>query len=219
MSALMDYAVARRRMVEKHLIQRGINDPGVIEVMGSLPRHKFVEEALQSQAYTDYALPIGEKQTISQPYMVALMTQAAQLSGCEKVLEIGTGSGYQAAVLAKLAEQVYTVERIVVLARRARRILDSIGCNNVHIKVSDGTIGWPEHRPYDVILVTAGAPNVPQEYLDQLAPGGRLIIPVGEYRTQTLRRITRMPDDSFSSEDITTCRFVPLIGESGWSSD
>ncbi|MCA1796014.1 MAG: protein-L-isoaspartate(D-aspartate) O-methyltransferase [Desulfuromonadaceae bacterium] len=215
----MDYAVARRRMVEKHLVKRGINDPRIIDVMGDLPRHKFVEEALQSQAYTDYALPIGEKQTISQPYIVALMTEAAQLKGTEKVLEIGTGSGYQAAVLSRLAEQVYTVERIVVLARRARRILDSIGCNNVHIKVSDGTAGWPEHQPYDVILVTAGAPDVPQEYLAQLAPGGRLIIPVGEYYTQTLRRVTRMPDNSFSSEDLIMCRFVPLIGESGWSSD
>ncbi|MGC9518321.1 MAG: protein-L-isoaspartate(D-aspartate) O-methyltransferase [Desulfuromonadaceae bacterium] len=215
----MDFAVARRRMVDKHLLKRGISDSRVIAAMERVPRHKFVEDALQSQAYSDYPLPIGEKQTISQPYMVALMSEAAQLRGTEKVLEIGTGSGYQAAVLAQLAEQVYTVERIAVLARRARRILDSIGCNNVHIKVSDGTLGWPEHQPYDAIIVTAGAPDVPPEYLTQLARGGRMIIPVGDYASQTLRRVTRMPDDSYRSEDITLCRFVPLIGKSGWSSD
>ncbi|MFA5701835.1 MAG: protein-L-isoaspartate(D-aspartate) O-methyltransferase [Desulfuromonas sp.] len=215
----MDYAVARRRMVEKHLIQRGIKDPRVIEVMGSIPRHRFVEDALQSQAYTDYALPIGEKQTISQPYMVAVMTEAAQLSGDEKVLEIGTGSGYQAAVLSRLAAQVYSIERIAVLARRARRILDALQYNNIHIKVSDGTLGWAEHQPYDVILVTAGAPDVPQEYLDQLAPLGRLIIPVGGHSTQTLRRITRLPDNTYREEDLLLCRFVPLIGQSGWPNE
>lgn len=215
----MEYAAARRRMVDKHLKKRGISDPRVIDAMEKVPRHKFVEEALQSQAYTDYALPIGEKQTISQPYIVALMSEAAQLQGSEKVLEIGTGSGYQAAVLAQLAEHVYSVERLVILARRARRILDSIGCNNVHIKVSDGTVGWPEHEPYDVIVVTAGAPEVPQEYLAQLAPGGRLIIPVGEYNTQTLRRVTRKLDNTFSSEDLIMCRFVPLIGKRGWPCD
>lgn len=215
----MDYAVARRRMVEKHLIQRGIKDPRVIEVMGSIPRHRFVEDALQSQAYSDYALPIGEKQTISQPYMVAVMTEAAQLSGEEKVLEIGTGSGYQAAVLSRLAAQVYSIERIAVLARRARRILDALQYNNIHIKVSDGTLGWAEHQPYDVILVTAGAPDVPQEYLDQLAPLGRLIIPVGGHGTQTLRRITRLPDNTYREEDLLLCRFVPLIGQSGWPNE
>lgn len=215
----MDYAVARRRMVEKHLVRRGITDGRVIEAMNSVPRHEFVEEALQSQAYSDYPLPIGEKQTISQPYMVAVMTEAAKLSGNEHVLEIGTGSGYQAAVLAYLAEQVYSVERIAVLARRARRILDSIGCNNVHIKVCDGTAGWSQHQPYDAILVTAGAPEVPQEYLQQLAPHGRLIIPVGEYHAQTLRRITRMPDNTFHTEDLLMCRFVPLIGEFGWAGE
>ncbi|MDD2557059.1 MAG: protein-L-isoaspartate(D-aspartate) O-methyltransferase [Desulfuromonadaceae bacterium] len=215
----MDYAVARRRMVEKHLVQRGIKDPRVLEVMGNIPRHKFVEDALQSQAYTDYALPIGEKQTISQPYMVAVMTEAAQLIGDEKVLEIGTGSGYQAAVLSRMAAQVYSVERIVVLARRARRILDTLQYNNVHIKVSDGTLGWTEHQPYEVILVTAGAPDVPQEYLSQLAPLGRLVIPVGGEDTQTLRRITRMADNTYREEDLLLCRFVPLIGQSGWPNE
>ncbi len=213
----MDYAVARRRMVEKHLVQRGIKDPHVLEVMGTVPRHRFVEDALQSQAYTDYALPIGEKQTISQPYIVAVMSEAAQLTGDEKVLEIGTGSGYQAAVLSRLVAQVYSVERIAVLARRARRILDSLQYNNVHIKVSDGSLGLMEHQPYDIILVTAGAPEVPREYLAQLAPSGRLIIPVGEHNTQTLRRITRMSDNTYCEEDLLSCRFVPLIGQSGWA--
>lgn len=213
----MDYSIARRRMVAKHIIARGITDSKIISVMEDVPRHLFVEEALRSQAYTDYALPIGEKQTISQPFIVAAMTDALNLKEDDRVLEIGTGSGYQAAVLSRLVSHVYSVERIVSLARRARRILDSIHYSNVHIHVSDGSHGWPEQAPFDAIIVTAGAPVVPQPYLDQLAIGGRLVIPVGSGSSQILKRYTRTADQSFAEEDLLDCRFVPLIGEYGWS--
>lgn len=212
----MDYSIARRRMVLQHVINRGVRDERVISVMEQLPRHLFVEEALQGQAYSDYALPIGEKQTISQPYMVAVMTEALELKGMERVLEIGTGSGYQAAVLSRLVAQVYSVERIVSLARRARRILDSLGCSNVHIKVCDGSSGWLEQAPFDAIIVTAGAPMVPQHYLDQLAIGGRLVIPVGSGELQVLKRIVRRSELEYTEEDLLGCRFVPLIGQFGW---
>lgn len=213
----MDYSIARRRMVAKHVIARGITDSKVIRVMEDVPRHLFVEEALQSQAYTDYALPIGEKQTISQPFIVAAMTEALDLKEDDRVLEIGTGSGYQSAILSRLVGHVYSVERIVSLARRARRILDSIHYSNVHIHVSDGSSGWAEQAPFDAIIVTAGAPSVPQHYLDQLEVGGRLVIPVGSGQSQVLKRITRTADQSYAEEDLLDCRFVPLIGKYGWS--
>ncbi len=212
----MDYSRARRRMVAKHVKDRGITDVAVINAMESVPRHLFVEEALQEQAYTDYALPIGEKQTISQPYIVAAMSAALALQPTDRVLEIGTGSGYQAAVLSQLVDQVYSVERIVSLARRARRILDSIHCSNVHIQVADGTSGWSDKAPFDAIIVTAGAPSVPQHYLDQLSVGGRLIIPVGSGSSQVLKRIVCTGEQQFSEDDVLECRFVPLIGEFGW---
>lgn len=203
-------------MVERQLIDKGITDPRVLAVMRELPRHLFVEEALQDQAYGDFPLPIGFRQTISQPYMVAYMTEALQLNGHEEVLEIGTGSGYQAAVLAKLARKVYTVERIPDLARRARKVFDTLGLLNINLKVSDGTIGWEDRAPFDAIIVTAGAPDVPQQYLDQLSPnGGRLVIPVGPRDTQVLQRITRHGTE-FEHEQLLGCRFVPLIGERGW---
>lgn len=213
----MDYSIARRRMVAQHIIARGITDQKIISVMEEVPRHQFVEEALQSQAYTDYALPIGEKQTISQPFIVAAMTEALTLKQDDRVLEVGTGSGYQSAILSRLVSHVFSVERIVSLARRARRILDSLHYSNVHIHVSDGSSGWAEQAPFDAIIVTAGAPEVPQDYLDQLTIGGRLVIPVGNGNSQVLKRIIRTADQTFSEEDLLDCRFVPLIGEHGWS--
>lgn len=216
---MSDYSIARRNMVDRQLKARGINDPRVLAAVGQIPRHLFVEDAFASQAYGDFPLPIGEKQTISQPYMVGLMSEALQLTGKEKVLEIGTGSGYQAAVLAKLAGRVFSVERIPTLARRARRILDSIGCGSVNIKVTDGTLGWEEEAPFDAIVVTAGAPSVPDCYLRQLAIGGRLVIPVGDMGIQTLKRITRIGENNFSEEQLVDCRFVPLLGKLGWHED
>lgn len=213
----MDYAIARRRMVDQQVVARGIHAPLVIEAMKRVPRHRFVEEALWSQAYGDHPLPIGEKQTISQPYMVALMTQALELKGGEKILEIGTGSGYQAAILSQIVSRVYSVERIPALARRARRVLDDIGCRNINIKLSDGTIGWENEAPFDGIVVTAGSPQVPPHYLEQLTVGGRLIIPVGGRGSQVLKRIIRLGLNDFKEENLLDCRFVPLIGKDGWS--
>lgn len=210
------YSIARRNMVERQLVGRGIADQRVIQAMLAVPRHLFIEEALQGQAYSDFPLPIGERQTISQPYMVARMTEALALLGCERILEIGTGSGYQAAVLSKVVSRVYTVERIPALARRARKILDAIGCANVQIKVGDGTLGWAEEAPFDGIMVTAGAPAVPDEYRCQLAIGGRLVIPVGGAQSQALLRITRLSEARFQQEELIGCRFVPLIGVHGW---
>lgn len=213
---MRDFAIARRRMVEDHVIARGITDQRVIDAMMKVPRHKFVEEALEIQAYQDGPLPIGEKQTISQPYMVAVMSEALELDGSETVLEVGTGSGYQAAVLALLADRVFSLERIPSLARRARKVLDSCGYGKVNIRLADGTLGWQEMGPFEGIIVTAGAPDIPQEYLDQLAIGGRLVIPVGPRDTQVLMRITRTADNNFQEEKILGCRFVPLIGDRGW---
>lgn len=215
----MNYATARRRMVERHIQGRGITDPLVIEAMCQVPRHLFVEEALQGQAYSDYPLPIGEKQTISQPFIVAFMTQSLQLRGGEKVLEIGTGSGYQAAVLARIASRVYTVERFPALARRARRILDAIGAGTVNIRLSDGTCGWEDEAPFDAIIITAGAPSIPPKYREQLAVGGRLVIPVGTLGTQMLKRVVRVGEKEYAEEDLLDCRFVPLVGRFGWEEE
>ncbi len=211
-----DFAIARRLMVERQIRNKGVSDPLVLEAMLKVPRHLFVEEALQAQAYGDYPLPIGERQTISQPFMVGYMTAALALKGDEKVLEIGTGSGYQAAVLGSICRKVFSVERIAPLARRARQTLDALGYGNVHIRLSDGTRGWEEEAPFDGIMVTAGAPSVPQDYLDQLALGGRLVIPVGDLGSQVLKRVTRLGESRFHEEDLLGCRFVPLIGQSGW---
>ncbi len=215
----MNYANARRRMVERQVQGRGIDDPRVIEAMMQVPRHLFVEEALQGQAYSDYPLPIGEKQTISQPFMVGFMTSALRLGGGEKVLEIGTGSGYQAAVLARMGARVYTVERFIALARRARKVLDAIGAGNVNIVVSDGTVGWESEAPFDAIIVTAGAPTIPEQYRNQLAVGGRLVIPVGPPGSQVLKRVTRTNPDGYREEDLLDCRFVPLVGRYGWDAE
>jgi len=215
----MNFEVARKRMVETQIVARGIHDRRVIEAMLKIPRHLFVEEAMAAQAYNDNPLPIGEKQTISQPYMVALMTELLELKGKEKVLEIGTGSGYQAAVLAVLAERVCTMERIRPLAMRARKVLDGLGLLNVNIRVADGTCGWEEEAPFDAILVTAGAPEIPNTLVSQLAVGGRLVLPVGDQFSQTLVRIVRQRDGSCTIEDSIGCRFVKLVGKHGWESE
>ena len=211
----IDYDKARQRMVETQIIARGIKDPRVIGAMRKVPRHCFIEEALYSQAYSDYPLPIGEKQTISQPYIVALMTEALELKGTERVLEIGAGSGYQTAILAELAHKVYSIERINNLVIRARRTLDALGYRNVIIKFSDGTMGWKEEAPFDAIIVTAGAPAIPSPLIDQLASPGRLVIPVGDRWSQSLIRIIKEGDKS-REEDLGGVRFVSLIGECGW---
>jgi protein-L-isoaspartate(D-aspartate) O-methyltransferase len=213
---MKNFSIARRRMVEDQVVARGVRDPRVIDAMLQVPRHKFVEEALESQAYQDAPLPIGERQTISQPYMVAVMSEALALDGTEKVLEVGTGSGYQAAVLAVLADRVFSLERIPALARRARKALDSCGYSKVNIRLADGTLGWQEMAPFDAIVVTAGAPDVPRDYLDQLAVGGRLVIPVGDRMSQVLMRITRTSEHEFKEEQLLGCRFVPLVGNHGW---
>ena len=214
-----DFSVARRRMVDQHIIARGIKDQRVIDAMLEVPRHFFVEPGLQDQAYSDFPLPIGHKQTISQPFIVAYMTEALQLTGGERVLEIGTGSGYQAAVLGKIAKYVYSVERVADLARNARRALDSTGAYNVHIRVNDGTSGWEDQAPFDAIIATAGAPSVPEALKQQLEVGGRLVIPVGTLGQQVLCCITRLSTDKFEEVELIDCRFVPLIGRHGWQSE
>jgi len=215
---MMDLPKARLKMVEEQIVSRGIKDPRVIAAMKKAPRHLFVEEALQSQAYSDHPLPIGEKQTISQPYMVALMTEALQLKEKEKVLEIGAGSGYQTAILAELAEKVFSIERIRSLAIKARQLLYELGYFNVEIKIFDGTHGWMEEAPFDAIIVTAGAPDIPQPLLDQLAIDGRLVIPVGDAYAQDLMRVTKTKE-GIKKEELGGCRFVKLIGKYGWEAE
>jgi protein-L-isoaspartate(D-aspartate) O-methyltransferase len=214
----MDFPKARLKMVEEQIISRGIRDSEVIEAMKKVPRHLFVEEALQSQGYSDHPLPIGEKQTISQPYMVALMTEALQLTGKEKVLEIGAGSGYQTAILAELGGKVFSIERIRSLAIRARKLLYELGYFNFEIKIFDGTYGWVEEGPFDAIIVTAGAPDIPQPLIDQLTIGGRLVIPVGDAFVQDLIRVTKT-GEGIKREDLGGCRFVKLIGRYGWEGE
>jgi len=215
---MIDFPKVRLKMVEEQLTSRGIKDARLIAAMQKIPRHLFVEEALQSQAYTDHPLPIGEKQTISQPYMVALMTEALLLKGKERVLEIGTGSGYQTAILAEMSEKVFSVERIRPLAIRARTLLYDLGYFNVEIKIFDGTFGWVEESPFDAILVTAGSPDIPQPLIDQLATGGRLVIPVGDAFVQELFRVTKT-ETGVKKEDLGGCRFVKLIGKYGWKTE
>jgi protein-L-isoaspartate(D-aspartate) O-methyltransferase len=211
-----DFEIARRKMVETQIAARGIRDPRVLQVMREIPRHLFVDEGMWDQAYQDHPLPIGEKQTISQPYMVALMTEAAAPTPNDKVLEIGTGSGYQTAILASLCKWVYSVERIRSLAMKARKVLDQLRLYNVSIKVGDGSEGWEEYAPYNAIIVTAGAPEVPKPLKEQLADGGRLIIPVGDRFSQVLYKIVKRGNE-FLQEDLGGCRFVDLVGKYGWS--
>lgn len=215
------FAKIRKKMVDSQIRSRGVRDERVLQAMEKVPRHFFVEEGLQDQAYSDHPLPIGERQTISQPYIVALMTEALELTGTEKVLEIGTGSGYQAAILAELADRVFSTERIARLADRARKILDTLRYSNVLIKVGDGTQGWKDEAPFDGIIVTAGAPKVPKPLVEQLAVGGRLVIPVGDRFSQNLLRVVRLSEDpgDVDEVDLGGCRFVDLIGEHGWKNN
>lgn len=215
MTAENAYAGLRERMVRSQIASRGVRDPRVLAAMRKVPRHAFVPTGYRDNAYDDRPLPIGNDQTISQPYIVAAMTEALLLEGTEKVLEIGMGSGYQAAVLAELAAQVYTVEQIPELAEIAHNTLVSLGYASVVYTIGDGTLGWPEHQPYDAIIVTAGAPRVPRPLVDQLAPGGRLVIPVGDRFLQELLRVRR-DRDGLSETRLGGCRFVPLEGEHGW---
>ena len=211
-----DYAVARRRMVEEQLRGRGIHDEHVLRIMAAIPRHRFVNEALEGRAYSDHALPIGEEQTISQPYMVALMTQALDLTGEEKILEIGTGSGYQTAILAELADRVFTVERITPIATRARERLTEMGYSNIVYRIADGSLGWKEMAPYDRILVAAGAPRVPAFFEEQLRVGGIGVAPIGDGENQSLTKFIRTPD-GLEERILCGCTFVPLIGREGWT--
>lgn len=210
------YRVARERMVREQIEARGIKAPRVLAAMQKIPRHLFVDEALWPQAYNDYPLPIGEGQTISQPFIVALMTAALELKGTEKVLEIGTGSGYQTAILAELAGRVFTIERSKTLMERAKIVLDRLGYFNVAYKSGDGTIGWPEMAPFQAIIVTAAAPDVPLPYIEQLDKGGRMVIPVGDRLGQMLYKITKLADGTLQKESLCGCRFVPLVGAYGW---
>lgn len=215
MTTVRDERSARERMVETQLVPRGIRDEGVLRAMRKVPRHRFVGEDLRGEAYDDHPLPIGHRQTISQPYIVALMTQALALTGRERTLEVGTGSGYQTAVLAELSVEVFTVERIPELLRRAEAVLNDLGYANIRFKAFDGTLGWDEHKPFDAVLVTAGAPGIPRPLRDQLADGGRLVIPVGNRHSQELVKITRS-GDRFEESYLGGCRFVDLIGVHGW---
>jgi protein-L-isoaspartate(D-aspartate) O-methyltransferase len=217
---LLDQSEAREQMVRRHLVARGIRDPDVLGAMRSVPREAFLPPELEEFAYEDAPLPIERGQTISQPYIVALMTAAAQLRPGDRVLEVGTGSGYAAAVLARIARDVYTIERHEDLARVAAERLARLGFGNVSVRHGDGTLGWPEHAPYDAIIVAAGGPNVPEALVEQLAPGGRLVIPVGEGRSvQRLLRVTRTADGRLRQDELGDVRFVPLIGEQGWMVD
>jgi protein-L-isoaspartate(D-aspartate) O-methyltransferase len=215
----MNLDIARKKMVETQIVARGISDRRVLDTMLKVPRHLFVQEGLAAQAYSDTSLPIGDKQTISQPYMVALMSELLQLQGGERVLEIGTGSGYQAAVLSHLARRVYTIERIPSLASRARKLFDSLGLTNISMKIDDGTLGWESEGPFDAIIVTAGAPDIPQGLLDQLVVGGCLVIPVGDPIDQVLYRVRKQEDGTVAREKSIACRFVRLIGREGWSAE
>jgi protein-L-isoaspartate(D-aspartate) O-methyltransferase len=217
MTMVEDDARLRGDMVTHQLMKRGIRDEPVLKAMREVPRHLFVPARYRAIAYDDMPLPIGYDQTISQPLMVAMMTEALRLHGDERVLEIGTGSGYQAAILARLAKVVFTIERISELAAQARAMLATLGITNVHVLVADGTVGLPEHAPYDAIVVTAGAPHVPLPLADQLHIDGRLVIPVGGRLEQTLVRVTKT-SSGLQTEHLGECRFVPLIGEQGWQS-
>jgi protein-L-isoaspartate(D-aspartate) O-methyltransferase len=213
----IDYSSRRNLMVENHIAARGIHSQLVLDAMRVVPREAFVPQHLREYAYEDAPLPIGEEQTISQPYIVALMTDAMALKGGETVLEIGTGSGYAAAVLAHIAQEVFTVERIAKLAETAAALLSDLGYHNVHVRQGDGTRGWPDHAPYDAIVVTAGGPEVPESLRSQLKIGGRLVIPVGaEQRIQQLVRVTRISTEHYDTDNIADVRFVPLLGEEGW---
>ncbi|MBW1742261.1 MAG: protein-L-isoaspartate(D-aspartate) O-methyltransferase [Deltaproteobacteria bacterium] len=214
----MKFSRLREKMVTTQVEARGIHDHGVLEAMRKVPRHLFVGEALQDQAYGDFPLPIGQGQTISQPYIVAEMTQALEVTPDDRVLEIGTGSAYQTAILAELAFRVYSIERVRELFVGSRKLLDQLGYHNVILKCSDGTVGWPGESPFEAVIVTAGAPDVPEKLVQQLTVGGRMVIPVGDRFSQTLLKIRR-DEGGAHTTDLGGCRFVKLIGAHGWKAE
>lgn len=217
---MSDYSRLRERMVKRQIAGRGVRSERVLAAMRKVPRERFLPRGQGVFAYDDSPLPIGDGQTISQPYIVAYMADSLALEGGEKVLEIGTGSGYAAAVLAEIAAEVYTIERIEGLATIAGTVLEDLGYTNVHVRCGDGTLGWPEEAPFDGIVVSAGGPDVPDTLKHQLKTGGRLIIPVGRSKAyQQLVRVTRVGEDEFQTEDLVPVRFVPLVGEEGWSEE
>ncbi len=212
------YQRLRESMVKNQIEAREVRDSRVLEAMKTVPRHEFVNESLIDQAYSDHPLPIGDQQTISQPYIVALMTEALQVDKDDRVLEIGTGSGYQAAILAQLAYRVYTIERNRNLYEMGRRILEKLGYYNVVCRYGDGTLGWKEESPFDAILVTAGAPDIPKPLVDQLGMGGRMVIPVGSSSSQQLVKLYR-DEKGLHQTELGGCRFVKLIGQRGWKAE
>ncbi len=205
-----EFSRLRKKMLEQYVLARGVRDPLVIHAMEKVPRHLFVDDALRERAYGDYALPIGEKQSISQPYIVARTTEALMLRGGEKILEVGTGSGYQTAILAEIADHVFSLEKFPLLAKRARRTLDLLGCHNVVVRVLDGSYGWRDEAPFDAILVSAVSPRVPPPLLEQLGRDGRIVLPLEEGSGQQLVRIVRT-DGGWKRENLGACRFVPLL--------
>ncbi len=210
-----DFAIMRDEMVTAQILARGIKDPVVLDAFGTVPRHLFIPESKRDYAYEDYPLPIGEEQTISQPYMVALMTENLAIEPGDSVLEIGTGSGYQAAILSYMGARVYSIERLPYLAKEAKKTLDSLGYN-VEIKTGDGTLGWPEYAPFDKMVVTAASPGIPPPLIDQLKVGGRIVIPLGVRFTQNLTIVHKISQDEVKDEYVCGCVFVPLIGEYGY---
>ncbi len=212
------YVRQRQQMVQRQIRDRGVTDRKVLEAMAAVPRHLFVGEALMDQAYGDFPLPIGEQQTISQPYIVAEMTQALMLSEDDRVLEIGTGSGYQAAVLAQISDRVYTVERVRSLYLKTQKLFSRLNYHNIITRFADGTEGWKEQAPFDAIIVTAGAPSVPEPLINQLGPGGRMVIPVGDRYSQELVKLYR-DQYGISRSTLGGCRFVKLVGEHGWKTE
>lgn len=215
MSPPSTFDINRERMIEEQLVARGITDQRILEAMRTVPRHLFVEDAFQAHAYGDFPLPIGSGQTISQPYIVALMSLTLQLTGTEKVLEIGTGSGYHAAILSRLCQKVYTVERIDGLVGRARKVFDRLRYHNIISRIDDGTVGWPSEAPFDRIIVTAGGPRIPEPLIAQLADPGRLVMPVGGQDVQELQVVDKR-EGNITVTTIEQVRFVDLIGAHGW---
>ncbi len=213
----MTFASELKSMVESQIKRRGIKDNDVIDAMLNVPRHLFLGNDLRDLAYTDKPLPIGENQTVSQPYIVALMTESLELKSNDSVLEIGTGSGYQTAIIARIAGEVYSVERSAILLEKAKHVLSKLEYSNIHFKSGDGTLGWEEFAPYDKIIVTAASPEIPQPLFEQLKPNGRLIIPVGSRESQILKLVIAIENNNFKIEDLCSCIFVPLVGEYGWS--
>ena len=214
--ASVKYKRLREEMVQNQIEARGINDPRVLAAFRNVPRHLFVSEALMDQSYGDFPLPIGEQQTISQPFIVAEMTQALELHKDDRVLEIGTGSGYQAAILSEIVFRVYTIERIYPLYVKTRKLFDKLQYHNIVTKYSDGTTGWSDESPFDAIIVTAGAPDIPETLIKQLAPGGRMVIPVGNQFSQDLIKVYK-DSSGIHTTSLGGCRFVKLMGEHGWS--